>query len=423
MRDTANAGQTGGGNNLSEAGQHETPALSMREQEHGLARERTAVRAVFSLNGALFGVWASRIPAIAQKHQLEHGALGLVLLVIAFGAIVSFAQAGRFADRYGAQRTSRLLAAISALALVLMALAPNVYTLSLCALLFGAALGALDVAMNCWAGEAERRSGRSAMASFHAMYSLGAGLGAASGFVAGSAAIGVLSHFLLAAVLFGASALYLSATGPRAAAPASPDRPADRAGPVFDLPKGALLAAALAAFCSAVNEGAMVDWSALYLMAEAGVGEGAAALGFATFSGAMVLMRLLGDRVIDRHGGAKAARLAGAVAATGILIAVGFATYPMALLGFFLMGLGNALIFPIALTRAANDPVLPPGRAIAAVSTLGYGGFLLGPPVIGFLSEATSLRLALAPLALLALMILLIAGGLEHSDGGVAQRD
>ncbi|MHA3977165.1 MFS transporter [Halovulum sp. GXIMD14794] len=368
-----------------------------------LRTPRLAVSAMFALNGALFGIWASRIPAVAERHALGPGALGVLLLLMAAGAICAFPLAGRGADRLGAYRLTFGLAIAYTGTLALLALAPTPLLLGVALFLFGAAHGAMDVSMNAWAGEVERHLRRPVMSFFHAMWSLGAGLGAGSGYLAARAGLGVSPHFLLAGALVAAIALTLARIewdSPRRAPQ----------GKVFALPKGALAAVGFVAFCAAMGEGAMADWSAIFIVLTTGASEAAAALGYAAFSAAMVTMRLAGDRAVARLGTVRAARLAGLVAAAGITLALAVPGYGAALTGFALMGLGYAVVMPLAFSRAANDAEVPPGTAIASVATLGYGGILIGPPAIGFLAEATSLPTAFGLLLVLALSIAALAG-------------
>ncbi|WP_171021580.1 MFS transporter [Parasedimentitalea maritima] len=369
------------------------------------------VTAMFILNGALFGIWASRIPAVAVRFNLSPADLGGLLLLLAAGAIASFPLAGRFADRVGAAKVTRKVAIAYVGALFLIAIAPTNLALAAALSLFGATHGGMDVAMNVWAAEAERYIGRPVMSSFHAMFSLGAGLGAGSGFVAETFDIGITPHFIIAATVAAAITL----TSARAEW-TSDVRETGPAGPIFRLPKGPLFAVGFIAFCSSLGEGAMADWSAIFLVHSSGATEAQAALGYTVFSIAMVVMRLLGDGITLRLGAVGAARLAGSVATVGVLCAVGFGTFGMALTGFFLMGVGYAMIMPLAFSRAANDPHVSPGAALAAVSTLGYGGLLLGPPVIGFLAEVTSLRVAFLFLAVLAAMIVLLSKKISMQD-------
>ncbi|MGI9357409.1 MAG: MFS transporter [Rhizobiaceae bacterium] len=359
---------------------------------------------MFVLNGALFGIWASRIPAVAKTHQLTAGNLGILLLLMAAGAIIAFPVAGRAADTIGCSKVTTRVAVAYVASLVFIALSPTMLVLAVALFFFGAVHGSMDVAMNAWAGEVERASDKPVMSSFHAMFSLGAGLGAASGFFAATFGLSITTHFLFAGAVFAAITLPLAQINW-----ASQTASRDAAPPLFTLPNGPLLAVGLVAFCASLGEGAMADWSAIFLVSTASVSEAKAALGYTVFSVAMVIMRLMGDRVVHRIGTVNSARIAGLAAAVGSAIAIVFGTFPMILLGFALMGVGYAVVMPLAFTRAANDPDIAPGQAIASVSTLGYGGILLGPPLIGFAAEVTSIRTAFIILTALALFIFVFA--------------
>lgn len=364
---------------------------------------------MFALNGALFGIWASRIPWVAGRHELGEGQLGLLLLLLAGGAILSFPLAGRAADRFGAAPVTRRIAVAYVGALGLLALAPTPMWAGVALFCFGATHGAMDVTMNAWGAEVERALGRPVMSSFHAMFSLGAGLGAASGFLAGSANLGLGAHVWgLTPVLLGLALWLARSPWPSTR---STER-ADRAG--LPIPRGVLLLVGIVAFCTALGEGAMADWSAVLMTRLAGADDGVAALGYAVFSVAMVAMRLAGDGLVRRIGPVRMVRLSGALAASGAALVVGVATVPAMLAGFGLMGLGYAVVMPLAFSRAANDPGTPPGAALAQVSVLAYGGMLLGPPLIGGLAELTSLRISFGLLLGLALVMTALAGVLRR---------
>ncbi|APG47097.1 MFS transporter [Phaeobacter porticola] len=365
---------------------------------------------MFALNGALFGIWASRIPAVSEIHALTPGGLGLLLLLMAAGAILSFPLAGRAADRLGAAFVTRRVALAYVFGLILLALAPNLATLAAALFVFGAAHGSMDVAMNTWATEVETRAGRPMMSSFHAMFSFGAGLGALSGYGAATAGADIPLHFLVAGAVAAGLTLYL-ANIPWVGNPP----PGKDSANASLFPRGALLTVGFVAFCGAVGEGAMADWSAVFLVLTTGASEAHAALGFAVFSIAMVAVRLIGDLIVARIGAVSAARFAGVSACLGALIAVGFGNYAAALLGFALMGTGYALIMPLAFSRAANDPELPAGTAIASVATFGYGGILIGPPMIGFTAEVLSLPAAFVILAVLSGFIVIFSTVLKRS--------
>ncbi len=373
----------------------------------GIVAAWRAVAAMFILNGALFGIWASRIPAVRDRLDLTHEALGLGLLFMAAGAVCSFPITGRLTDKFGAVSITRVIAVLYTLSLILLAFAGSFWALAAFLFVFGAFHGSMDVAMNAWAAEVEQAYDKPVMSSFHAMWSLGAGLGALSGYGAVQLGMTVMQHFLLAGGVVVGLALVLSWVR------WTSRRAASSGGAVFALPSGALILVGFTALCGALGEGAVADWSAIFLRDVTGAAESAAALGYAVFSVTMVAFRLAGGLVISRFGPVATARFGGVCAALGVLGVVS-ATQPMlALAGFALMGIGYAVIMPLAFSRAANDPHVPPGQAIASVATLGYGGLLIGPPLIGFLAEMLTLRLAFMALLPLAIMIVILSGALR----------
>jgi len=246
------------------------------------------------------------------------------------------------------------------------------------------------------------------------MYSVGAGLGATTGYFAASAGLGVAVHFAIAATFFASVCLWMAAVD------WTFDRPkSGRRATIYALPKGSLAIVALVAFCASIGEGAMADWSAIFLVSVSEIGDADAALEIAVFSVTMVIMRLVGDRFVARIGPTAAGRFAGVVATSGIVIAAAFGSFGATLLGFALMGIGYALIMPLAFTRSAADGAMAPGAAIASVATLGYGGGMLGPPLIGFVAEATSIRLAFGLLTGFALLIVVFAAAFRPPNANV----
>ncbi|QQA42393.1 MFS transporter [Pelagovum pacificum] len=366
-----------------------------------LRTPRRAVAAMFMLNGSLLGAWASRVPAFVEKFGVSERSLGLLLLCLALGAIVAFPFAGGLSDRLGADRLTRILGAAFTVLICLLPVAPTVGLLGLVLFLCGMTFGAMDVSMNAWAAEVERHLKKPIMSSFHALFSLGSGLGAGSGWIAAATGTGTLPHFLILAVIAGPLALWV------AQVPWNSSRGAS--GPAFALPKGPLVLVGLFAFCSSLGEGSMVDWSAVLLQSVYGATEAQAALGYAAFSVTMVATRLAGDRITTALGPVNAGRICGSVAVVGALVVIFGGSLATALLGFALLGVGFAVVVPLAFSRAANDPFVPPGQAIAGVATLGYGGLLIGPPAIGFIAEATSLPTAFGLVAVLSVCIVLLA--------------
>lgn len=369
-----------------------------------------AVVAAFMVNGLLFGVWASRVPAFKDRFELEPGMLGLLLLALAAGAITSFPMAGMLSERVGSYRLTLWCTWAYSPALIGLALSSNVVQLGVALFVFGAIHGAMDVAMNGWGAKVEEEIGRSTMPVFHAMFSLGAGLGAASGYVAVSIDMGLIAHFGFVAVAGGAIALAVMHSVQSIKRRASPAKSQQKN---IALPSGAFLYLGLIAFSVAMGEGAMADWSAVYLRVESVATEAQTALGFVAFSVTMVLTRLSGAYVIERHGPVMVTRISGIIAFLGLGITTASDEFPVILSGFALVGVGYALVIPLVFSRAANDPIMLPGPAIASVAMLGYGGLLLGPPVVGFIAQLTGLRVSFVFLAVLALLATTLAHHLK----------
>lgn len=364
-----------------------------------------AIAAMFIFNGLLYGIWASRIPAIKEQFDLDATTLGMQLLFLSLGAIIALPLTGGWVDRIGAVRVTRITAAVYGFTLAVLAFAPGFWSLAILLFLFGAVHGAFDVAMNAWAAEVEQTADKPIMSSFHAMWSLGAAIGAASGFAAVSAGMSVQQHFVISAVLTAIVCIYfanikwVSSVEDRTVAKRR-----------FVLPKGILVLVGITALCTTLGEGAMADWSAVFMIEVSKVSEAQAVFGYFAFCGAMVFMRLIGDRVVATFGPVWVARISGVLAVIGSLLAVLIGTFWVVLIGFVLMAFGYALIMPLAISRAASDPTVRPGVAIASVATFAYGGTLLGPPLIGFIAGATSLQFGFLVLSVLAALLVALAG-------------
>lgn len=363
-----------------------------------------AVAAAFLLNGLLFGAWAARVPAFKNEFDLQPGTLGILLLALAGGAIVTFPVAGVLSERWGADRLTIRCAWAYSPALILLALSPNIWLLGLALFIFGASHGAMDVAMNAWGARVETRLQKNTMPVFHAMFSLGAGLGAGSGYAAVSIGYDPLPHFCVVAVAGAAIAVLYLLPAQEQTSTAS-----DQSQTIVAMPSGSLFLIGLIAFSTSMGEGAMADWSAIFLQVVTEVSEAQAALGFAAFSTTMVLSRLAGGLIVQRLGPVTTTRLSGITALIGLGIVIGTKTFSITLLGFALIGMGYAIVMPLVFSRAANDPSMLPGPAIASVAILGYGGLLLGPPIIGFIAQITDLQVSFGALALLAVLTIYLA--------------
>jgi MFS family permease len=382
---------------------------------------RIAVAAIFCANGALIANWFARIPDVKQQLGLGEGAFSLALLCMAVGALVSQPASGYMIGRVGSRLVTTTMALLFCAAVILPGLAGSLPVLMLALFFVGAANGGLDVAMNAQAALVERQYGRSIMNSFHALWSVGGLVGAAVGGLAVAAGLGVSPHFLIAAVL-GTVVMLIAVRG------LVPDgKPAGSAGgghdPHFALPPKALLPMGIVALCALISEGAIGDWGAIYLREGLGSPPGVAALGYSVFALMMAGGRFTGDWLTTRFGSGHIVRAGGALVVAGIsLVLLGLAPW-VAIVGYGLVGAGVSCIFPLILSAAARTPGVSPGVGIAAMATAGYTGFLLGPPIIGFLAEAFSLRGAFGVLAIFGVIIIALGSSVRGQTLGGAEAE
>ena len=369
---------------------------------------RYAVAAIFFLNGLALANWIARIPDVKQQLALGDQMLGLVLLCSAVGALLAQPTVGWLIRHVGSRRMTTLMAIAFCLSPILPGLAAN--TLALMAALFvlGACSGGLDVAMNAQAALVEQGYARPIMSSFHGIWSIGGLGGAALGGLIASQRVPVGTHLLGVAV----AATIAAALASRWLL-ADAGHPGD-AGPSFALPPRALLLLGVIAFGVLLCEGAIADWSAVYLREGLRSTPGVAATGYAVFSLLMAAGRLTGDWLVLRLGPATVLRAGGGLVALGIGLAIVGAAPPMAIVGFGFVGAGLACSFPLLLSAGARTPGVAASTAIAAIATAGYTGFLVGPPLIGSLAEAVSLRWALALLALVGVLVVVFGGTVER---------
>lgn len=400
-----------------------------------LARLRAAVTAFFALDGFVFASWAVRIPAVKAAVGASPAALGIALLGASAGAIATMTLTGALCRRAGSARVVVAAAAWLALAVALPALARSALTLGLALVVFGIGYGGLNVAMNSVAVDLVAALRRPVMPSFHAAWSLGGLAGSALGGLAASA-LTPLAHFSLVC-LFGLAVTVtcgrtvltapLAARGPSATVTGNEVRNGFVPRPAAPGHAGVwrtVLVLGAIALCSTYGEGAVSDWGALHLREDLGAAPGLAAAGYAAFALAEACGRLAGSALLARLGQTRVLVGGGLVTFAGMLVAALSPVLPLALAGFALAGLGVANAFPTAMARVG---LLAGPNGVAAASTLGYAGFLLGPPVIGFLAGAVSLRVALTTVSLLAVVAVALArsasAGTGASPGTAASAD
>ena len=372
---------------------------------------RAAVTFVFFMHGALFGTWVARIPAVKTDLDLSDSELGIALAATTVGGMIALPLAGWAIARRGSRATVVGGVPVFAGLIPVIALAPNLALLAGALFLMGAAASALDVAMNAHGLAVERLRGRPILSTVHAAWSAGGLAGAGLGALAAGADVDQLVHFALVALVLGGVGLAVT----RLLLPASADRP--DAPTRFRRPPRRLAVLSVLAFCVLFAEGAIADWSAVYLDQSLETGAGLAALGFATFSVAMAVFRLLGDRLTERIGPVALARAGGGLAAGALGIALVIGHPAAALVAFACIGAGLAAIVPIVFRAAGSLPGLPSGVGIAALTSVGYTAFLIGPTTIGFLSHGLGLPRALSIVVVLLAVMTLLAPAARPGPG------
>jgi MFS family permease len=368
-----------------------------------------ATAAVFALNGTVISAWISRLPATKARLDADPRTIGLTLLMTGLGSLVAMPWVGPLAARYGSRRVEVVAALVSGTMLVLLAVTPTAVATGAALFVFGAAYGAWDVAMNVQGSHVDRAAGRDFMPRYHACWSVGAFAGAGIGALAASLGLPLVVHFGLAAVLAVVPTLLIAG---RWWDDDSEDHPEPARRPDGTrrrrLITRALVLLGVITLCGTLLEGSAADWVALYMSGDRAQPDAIAALGYSLWAVAMAASRFAGTAVIARIGRVRAVRFAGLLAGLGV---VGVLALPGLLgiaVGLVLWGAGVALVFPAAMSAGGEQP----GRAadgIATVATIGYGGFLLGPPLIGLLAHQIGLGTALWVLAPLGLAIALLA--------------
>ncbi|WP_086702091.1 MFS transporter, partial [Streptomyces tricolor] len=376
--------------------------------------------AFFALDGFLFAGWVVRIPDIKHQTHASAGALGLALLGVSAGAVLTMTLTGRLCRRYGSHPVTVVCMVVLALSVALPPLTRSAPVLGAVLLLFGAAYGGVNVAFNSAAVDLVAALRRPIMPSFHAAFSLGGMVGAGlGGLVAGVLSptrhlLGLTVIGLLVTAVAGRTLLRQEPPVPPERTPASAaEQDGGAAGRTGG--RGLVVVLGLVALCTAYGEGAMADWGALHLQQDLAASPGVAAAGYACFALAMTVGRLTGTALLSRLGRARTVITGGTVAAAGMLLGSLAPSVWAALIGFAVTGIGLANLFPVAVERAG---ALAGPSGVAVASTLGYGGMLLGPPAIGFMADWFSLSAALTSVAVLAAVAAVIGASTRRALGG-----
>ncbi|WP_435010657.1 MFS transporter [Tundrisphaera lichenicola] len=395
------------------------PGTSMQDDR----RSRRAVLAMFAVDGVGFGAWAAHLPAFKSGLRLSDGGLSVPLFAMVAGSLVAMPMAGRFIATRGSRGVAIASGCFYCSMIAMIALSVQVggglLWFTLAAFAFGAAKGTLDVSVNAQAVAVEREGSRPLLSNCHGCWSLG------SLFGAGTAALALRWAVLPSLTMLVVGSLLMVVVLASAGNLRSGDRVESHSGAEASRrPSGRLVPLGVLAFLALFCEGAISDWSAVYLAGPVGVSTASAALGYTIYMMAMTLTRFAGDRLSARFGPAGLLRMGGLLVAVGLGGAIGFRTFPAALVGFGLVGMGLANAVPVIFRSAGKEK--DPGGAIATVSTIGYLGFLAGPPMIGVLSEVLGLPNSLLMVVVFGLTIAVgagIAGSRGISRNASVRRD
>ncbi|WP_292042211.1 MFS transporter [Massilia sp. UBA6681] len=361
--------------------------------------QQYALPVLFALFGLIMGSWAGRIPALAERVQVSHSALSMVLLCGGLGAVISYPISSFLMGRFGA-RKSALIAGMALLCvLVSIGMAPTVPRLMLAVLMLGITASTFDVAINSAASKREKTTGKAEMSRLHGLACAGGLVGATLGSLMASMKIAPGTHFLM---LAGPLALVLWGAFSMMDADDSAEKVEKKS---FSLPRGPLALLGLLGFLGSMSEGSIADWSGVFLKEHFGASDGLAPLALSAFSVMMLLSRMVGDKMKVRFGAQRLVILGSLVSASGLFFAVMAPNAYVALAGFAVAGLGMSLLFPFVFSAAgAQGPM-----ALAAVASMAYSGSLMGPPVIGAVAHFVGMQAAIAYVGGLSLVIAFVA--------------
>lgn len=364
--------------------------------------QRIAVSIYFFIAGLTFASWACRIPDIKNKLHLSDAGLGSVLFSLPIGLMASLPLSGWLVGKYGSRKVLLIASVAYPVVFLLIGLAQTTFTTVIALFLFGMFANLFNISVNTQGVGVELQYQRSIMASFHGVWSLAGFTGALIGTLMVSFQISALYHFVIIAVL----CILLGFIAYRHTLKQDTGK---KDQPIFAIPDKGLLLLGLIAFSCMVCEGTMFDWSEVYFDKVIKAPVNYITLGYTAFMFSMASGRFVGDWLTTKLGGKLMLQMSGILVATGLMLAVIFPTIIVAIIGFLLVGMGVSTVVPLVYSAAGKSSTMTPGAALAAVSTIGFVGFLFGPPAIGFIAEAANLRWSFTLIAILGFCITLLA--------------
>lgn len=373
--------------------------------------KRTSTRAVFFIAGFAMGLWASLVPYAQNRLQFDAGSLGLLLLCLGTGSLLAMLFSGKLIGHFGCRKIMSLGIVLTCIFLPTLAIIDQFPLMAVCLFFFGAGIGLVDVAVNVQGSLVEQSSDKPLMSGFHCLFSIGSIAGAGGGATLFALGLMPLTVTFIAIVLI---AIITSAVFNELIPFGDHKEPSESA-IAKPRPNFRLVLMALMCMICFMAEGAVLDWSGVFLTNDRGLDITHAGWGFAVFGGTMSVMRFIGDKVVSILGRKRVLILSSLFAMVGYAVAVIIPDWKFTLLGFALVGIGAANIVPVLITLAGQEKVMPVNMSVAMVATLGYFGVLGGPALIGFIAHLTDLYTAFSIVALTFIVITVGAFKLKYS--------
>ncbi|MBJ7221752.1 MULTISPECIES: MFS transporter [unclassified Brenneria] len=361
-------------------------------------KAQVATRITFFVAGLAMASWAPLVPLVKNRLAISDASLGMLLLSLGIGSLLAMPFTGLLTGKLGCRTVILLAGAALCLVLPLLTQADTLPLMAITLLFFGAAIGMIDVSMNIQAIIVEQAGGRAMMSGFHGFFSIG-GIAGAGGvsmllWLGLSPLMAILTIVVVFLILLSVAQSHLLRATRHA-----------EGGPLFVIPRGWVMFIGLLCFIMFLTEGAILDWSALFLTVERNLSSAQGGIGYAAFSVAMTLGRLKGDRIVNALGRYAVLMGGSLCAALGLLLAISIDNAAIAVLGFVMVGIGASNVVPILFSAAGNQKIMPANLAIASITTVGYAGILIGPTLLGFIAQLSSLAVAFGSVALLLLIV------------------
>lgn len=375
------------------------------------ASSRTAISVYFFVFGLIFSTWASRIPSFKDSFNFDEAQLGAILFSLPLGALAALPPSGWIVHKFGSKLIGISSLIIYSTLLFLLSIANTVPVFAVVLFFFGFIGNVTNISMNTQGLSIQQLLGKPILSSLHAMWSVGAFLAAVVSGLTMELGYSTKQHFLLMAIIIPVISLGLSSYLVK-------DKNVEGPQKIFALPTKGLLLFGFICFCVAMSEGAMVDWSSLYYRMSLEDIQKISTAGYTAFAFFMAVGRFMGDRLVQSLGYKRVIKLNGLFILAGMIIALAVKIPWAVIIGFSMVGLGVSSVFPVVYIIAAKNKSMAPSAALAAVSSVGFTGFLLGPPIIGFVAQEIGLRLALVIVAILGFAIWLLAFRIKaaHTD-------